>query len=280
MYSILIGSPVRQKPAILKEFLLSLEQLEKDGLQVYYFFIDDNDLAESSKLLHRFKNSAGHTAIFESKKKERYTCDKTTHYWSEHLIWKVAGFKNKIIRKALEKNHHYLFLVDSDLVLHPKTLKRLISTGKDIISTVYWTKWQPDECELPQVWLHDQYELYHKKRRETLTRREIYARQQQFLQMLKIPGTYEVGGLGACTLISRKALQGGVNFSEIKNLSFWGEDRHFCIRAAALGFSLFADTHFPAYHIYREDDIKGVEKYRQSGRANLKPDNFMERAEI
>ena len=30
----------------------------------------------------------------------------------------------------------------------------------------------------------------------------------------------------------------------------FGEDRHFCIRAAALGLSLYVDTHYPAYHIY------------------------------
>lgn len=53
----------------------------------------------------------------------------------------------------------------------------------------------------------------------------------------------------------------GVRFKEIKNLSFFGEDRHFCVRAAALGFSMFMDTHYPAYHIYRESDLKGSEKF-------------------
>src|SRR5690606_16148011 len=54
-----------------------------------------------------------------------------------------------------------------------------------------------------------------------------------------------------------------VSFSEIKNLSFWGEDRHFCIRAAALGLSLYVDTNYPAYHIYRESDLEGVWKYKE-----------------
>jgi hypothetical protein len=66
-------------------------------------------------------------------------------------------------------------------------------------------------------------------------------------------------------LISRKALVAGVSFAEIKNLSFWGEDRHFCIRAAALGFSLYVDTHFPAYHIYRESELSGIASYKTKG---------------
>src|SRR5690606_16569030 len=44
-----------------------------------------------------------------------------------------------------------------------------------------------------------------------------------------------------------------------KNISFWGEDRHFCIRAQALGFDLFVDTNYPAFHIYREDDLQVLE---------------------
>ncbi|WP_243137681.1 glycosyltransferase family 2 protein, partial [Desulfofundulus thermobenzoicus] len=69
--------------------------------------------------------------------------------------------------------------------------------------------------------------------------------------------------LGACTLISRRAMLMGVSFSEIYNLGFIGEDRHFCIRAAALGLELYADTHYPPYHIYRESDLAGLAAYKE-----------------
>lgn len=69
------------------------------------------------------------------------------------------------------------------------------------------------------------------------------------------PGIYEVGGLGACTLISSSALSSGISYDRVRNISYWGEDRHFCIRAAALGFPLFVDTHFPALHLYRDSDL-------------------------
>jgi len=62
-------------------------------------------------------------------------------------------------------------------------------------------------------------------------------------------------------LISRAALIKGVSFKPIKNLTIHGEDRFFCIRAAVLGIDLFVDTYYPAYHIYREKDLDGVQDY-------------------
>ena len=61
--------------------------------------------------------------------------------------------------------------------------------------------------------------------------------------------------------IQKIALEKDINFLEIPNLSFWGEDRHFCIRAVASGFSLYVDTSCLTYHIYRELDLVGVATY-------------------
>lgn len=78
---------------------------------------------------------------------------------------------------------------------------------------------------------------------------------------LQQPGIYEVGGLGACTLISRRAICSGVSYDMIRNISYWGEDRHFCIRAAALGIALYVDTRYPALHLYRDSDLEKVADY-------------------
>ncbi|MCM3574110.1 hypothetical protein M3172_13020 [Mesobacillus subterraneus] len=261
---VLIGSPIHQKPHILNEFLLSISRLNEKGLDITLLFIDDNNNEESSELLRKLSVSREKVIIYKSEDKESYVCDNETHRWRESLIWKVADFKNMMIKVALENNFDYLFLIDSDIVLHPNTLEHLISTEKDIISEVFWTKWKPNMPELPQVWLWDQYGLFNMNRGEKITENEMLIRQQNFISQLRKPGIYEVGGLGACTLISREALIKGVNFDVIKNLSFWGEDRHFCVRAAALGIDLYVDTNYPAYHIYRETDLgEGLDKYKK-----------------
>ncbi|SHE11376.1 CDP-glycerol:poly(glycerophosphate) glycerophosphotransferase [Chlamydia abortus] len=263
---VLIGSPVHQKPEILQNYLESLEELNKEGVAVDYFFVDDNNDHLSSGKLQTFAES-NNVFILSSFHKDQYICDNNTHHWNTDLVWKVAEFKNDIIEFAIFNDYDYLFLIDSDLVLHPKTLNKLISAEKDIISNIFWTKWTDDvQIELPQVWLKDNYTLYSFNAKEKLTQSEINQRTAEFIGKLRRPGIYKVGGLGACTLISRKALEAGVNFSEIPNISFWGEDRHFCIRAEVLGFELFVDTHYPAFHIYRESDLEKVPAFKKNNK--------------
>jgi hypothetical protein len=61
----------------------------------------------------------------------------------------------------------------------------------------------------------------------------------------------------------------GVSFSQIYNLDLWGEDRHFCIRAAALNLELNADTHYPPYHIYRESELEGLGDFKKQIGVNV-----------
>lgn len=263
-YKVLIGSPIRQKPAILAEFLEGLKHLEKGNITIDFMFVDDNELIESKILLREFSPEKAEVHVIDGEQVSVYVCDEESHHWKEALIWKVAQYKDHIIEFAKNNNYDYLFLVDSDLILHPYTLVHLVSAKKDIISEIFWTKWKPDLPPLPQVWICDQYNLFFRYRNQELSQEEANSRINGFLHCLQIPGVYEVGGLGACTLISKNALDAGVCFKEITNISFWGEDRHFCIRANALGFRLYVDTFYPAYHIYREAELKGLKEYKQS----------------
>ncbi|WP_411680362.1 glycosyltransferase [Clostridium thailandense] len=267
---VLIGSPIRQEYEILDNFIDSLKYMIKENISVEYFFIDDNDDTNSSNLLYKFSKESNESVIIEQGEKiDNYIRTGDTHYWKDNLIWKIAEYKNRIIQYSIQKSYDYLFLIDSDIILHPKTLIHLIGLNKDIISEIFWTKWKSDSVELPQIWLYNEYSLVPKKSFEVLSQAESDKRYADFIDQLKKPGTYEVGGLGACTLISKTALAKGVNFNKIYNLHFWGEDRHFCIRAAALGLKLYVNTTYPAYHIYRKEDIYGVNEFRNKCKNDL-----------
>lgn len=266
---VLIGSPVCQKPEILKEFLKSLNELKKINFEAHYMFIVDNRDAESSELLLRFSETTDNVLIKKVQNDDTYVCDNDAYHCKENLMWKVAGFKNDIIQEALVRDYDYLFLVDSDLVLHPNTVEQLISVKKDIISSIFWTQWEPHSPVVPQVWLWDENIQYEIRPGESITIEDALVRQHNFIKEMKRPGTYKVGGVGGCILISRKAIRSGVNFSPINNLSFRGEDKHFCVRAAVLGFELFVDTHYPSYHIHRDSDLDGVIEYKQKNRMEI-----------
>lgn len=263
MKRVLIASPVRQKPAILQEFLTCLQALNEKDLTLEYAFIDDHDTP--NLYLREFAENNPYVSILPGTEKSQvYYCTEQTHYWQQDIVWKVARYKDFFIQLARDKNFDYLFLVDSDLALHPNTITHLVSLNKDIVSEVYWTRWEQTLPPLPQVWLGGQYRLHEFTEGEELSAEEIAKRQNAFLNKLHCPGVYKVGGLGACTLLSATALAAGISFKKIPNLDLIGEDRHFCVRAAALGLELHADTYYPPYHMYRESELTELMSHKES----------------
>lgn len=270
MKKVLIGGPVRQKPNILKCFLDGLRNLDTNEVSVGYYFVDDNTNPDSSKLLEEFKKETNNVLIrksneFSVEKDNDYCCDNITHTWKKELIAKITTFKNDIINYAINNSFDYLFFIDSDIVLCKNTLQHLISRDVDIVSNIFWSQWFVGGPLEPQVWLQDTGSVYINDWDKPITKAEERQKRKNFFAMLKIPGMYEVGGLGACTLIKVEALKKGVNFSLVKNISFWGEDRHFCVRAAARDIKLYVDTVYPVYHIYRESYVDRVEEFKRDG---------------
>lgn len=237
---ILIAAPVHQKLHIFKEYLESLNNLLVPAdCEVDRFFILHNcedllSLIEGNSLYSIYNTDPV------------YKTDEVTHHWTDDAVSHVAGMKNCILEYARDQDYDYVFLVDTDLILHPMTLIRLMQANKDIIAEVFWTSWGPDEPEMPNAWDFNAYQFLHDRR----------------LEEWKTPGIYAVGMTGACTLIKKKVIQAGVNFSRVYNINFWGEDRHFCIRAAAQDFGIWLDTHYPCVHLYRDSEY---EKWKAGG---------------
>jgi hypothetical protein len=260
---VLIASPVRQKPVILQHFLEGLQRLDTTGLEVAYLFVDNNDDSQASQMLRAF---AGQVSAPVHRLRlpvaEPYRRTETHHHWTESLVWRLAAIKDGILHAALQHGYDYAFLVDSDLVLHPQTLRRMVGCQRDILSQVFWTVWSHDKPPLPNVWYADHYTLYRLRRGQTLEHGEQVRRTEAFLSALAFyPGVYRVSGLGACTLIARRAIEAGVRFSELRGCLHAGEDRHFCLRAESLGLHLLADTTLPPLHLYRESELPRVEGY-------------------
>lgn len=270
MTKLLIASPIRRKPTILKEFLIGLDRLDLKGLEVEYYFVDDNDSAESSELLQDFAKKHKNTYLRSASELVGDNPDfgfhkNGLHAWNNALVDRIITIKDDMFRYAKTIKADYIFLVDSDILMDPNTIKHLISRQVDIVSEIFWTEWIPGQLYSPNAWLQDEISPFINPNRENFDEWQIKRFTASFYNMLKIPGIYEVGGLGACTLISKHAIDKGVSFKLIDNVSFWGEDRHFCIRARALGLKLHIDTVYPAYHIYRDDLLSGVQNFIKNG---------------
>lgn len=267
---VLLGSPVRQKPQILEQFLRGIEDLDLQGFSLSCFFVDDNVDESSSALLRDFSKTKDVRLLcgadIATRETDKYASDSVTHFWDTDTITKIAAFKDHIIEYAIEQQYDYLFLVDSDIVLDKRTLQQLASRNVEIVSNVFWTQWKPNWQLEPQCfWMPDLSRRERAPFSGTLDLEEARQMRRDFFAKMRIPGLYRVDGLGACTLIARSALVKGVRFRIIPNLALLGEDRHFCVRAGALGIALYMDTVYPVYHIYREEYLNRVEEFRQRG---------------
>lgn len=238
---ILIGSPLKQDPNVFREYLKSLDRLViPDGVEVDRFFVV-NDCPE---VLDQLKPDE-YTVINTG---DIYTVTEQTHIWTVANLAKMSRLRDVLLERVINGGYDALFMVDTDLILHPMTLCQLISNQKDLCAEIFWTKAKPDGDEVwPNCWDVDQCAYF----------------QGSFAKWHK-PGVYRVGGTGACFLISRRAIEAGCDYSPIPCIykALNGEDRHFCIRAYAIGFEIFVDTHYPALHLYRPSDY---EKYMNGG---------------
>ncbi len=249
---ILIGSPCRTsepwQTEAFKHYLNSIDRLERpENAQIDRLFLLHNS-PHLKEIVKEGKIPGGNQYMAEVKTPDTYNCTEKTHEWKMHNLLAVAAMRNYLIATAREMDYDYYFMVDSDLVLHPKTLTKLIEAKKDIVAEAIWTRWTPEDIEAVNAWDRDTYSFYP----DMATR---------FAQFRK-PGLYQVGMTGACVLISKPVLEARVNYDHIYNVSFWGEDRAFCIRAAVHGFEIWLDTHCPPVHLYRPSEY---EKYMAKG---------------
>lgn len=265
---ILIGSPIRQKSKILKEFLLALSNCEKGNNTFEYYFIDDNIDENSLKYLIDFSKN---NKVIIKKGVDiydacgHYDASSNGHFWDNDSVQKISKYKDTIIEYAILEKYDYLMLIDSDIVIDKRSILHLISRNVDIVSNIFWTQWENNQPLSPQCFWIPSFQ----ERSDILFKQNIDSKSFQlhrnFISKLMVPGIYKVDGLGACTLISQNAMLSGVRFKEINNLASRGEDRHFCIRAGVLGFDLYLDTVYPAYHIYKEEYLDRVDEFNKFG---------------
>jgi hypothetical protein len=142
----------------------------------------------------------------------------------------VVNNRNKLVEQARELGVDYLFFVDSDIVLHVHTLRRLLGHEKDIVGATYIQREEPHRLLGKSV----DGELLH----EYLPGKPIDTN-----------ALMEVGALpGGCLLINMKvfdAMEEPIfqTPAHVTDGTPWieGEDYFFCRNARALNFSIWLD---------------------------------------
>jgi glycosyltransferase involved in cell wall biosynthesis len=248
--TVLICSLVRNREWCLDKFLEGLYSLDypKELLSFYFLLNDckDNSLEIIKKWETKYGKEYGNVEIDV----KYFNTPHTEHNWPPEVIRNMIEMRNICMDKLGDND--YIFNIDSDIqITSRELLKHLIYLDKDVVSEVFWTNWgKLHQKSLPNVWLKGHYEIT-----------------PEFLDILTYKGVYKVGGLGAITLISKRVIQKGVNYSPVISLpsNIYMEDRNFCVRCSCLGIDLWADTFYPVRHMEKEEyeinrEIEGIMK--------------------
>jgi len=253
--NVLICSLIKNREWCLNNFIDGIKKIEYDLKKISFLFILNNSIDNSKEILKQFKkemeNKCKNFKILEL----TYKDDNKEHSWTERKIAFMAHMRNMCLQRTLnfdgeenieKEDNDYCFMLDSDIIIKDgKILRHLINLDKEIISEVFWAKWNnakdKNVISLPNVWINGGYFITNK-----------------FLDTLLIKGVYKVGGLGAITLINKSAIKKGFNYTRVEFLprEIMGEDRDACCRASVLGIELWADTYFTPKHLDGPDDLK------------------------
>ena len=250
---IAVGSSIRKNLPILQAFLQSLDwQSLPPNTRILPLFVPDflGEQADAEVYLREWTTTHGGELLRGVPSAAGDFSDAgATHQWSLEATRRIAANKNRIIKRALQLNADALFLVDADLILDRTVLAQLIADEKPIVTAVYYTKWQRQTKEtqkqyaMPQVWLLNPYQLSGRGMDDAEFRTKLVNRELQ-----------RVWGFGACTLIQRRVLETGLDFSPHPDapqdgLNAW-EDRQFCWKAERMHIEAWADSHPDIFHIY------------------------------
>lgn len=251
--TIVIGSSVRKALPALSAYLASLAwQSLPPNTRIVPVFVADftPPQADAEVYLREWTLSRGGEILRSVPSAVGdFTDTGATHNWSLEATRRCAANKNKIIQRALQLGADYLFLADADLILDKQCLAQLLADEKPIVTAVYWTKWLRSTKEtqkqfsMPQVWLLNPYGLSGRGMDDAEFRTKLVSRELQ-----------RVWGFGALTLISRRVLETGLDFSPHPDapqdgLNAW-EDRQFCWKAERMHIDAWADSYPDVFHIY------------------------------
>ena len=220
---ILISTCVRQREEIFLEYLNSLNHLViPNGYVVNKFFYFYN----CPELTKHLKENEFLNAYSEKESKEI-------------VLKNYATIRTAILKKARDEKYDYLFMVDDDILLHPKTLTLLLKDNADIIGNALWIK------------IGD-------RRLEINGNKDEERGQYSNLEHFKIPGVYEIGWTQYCTLISNKIFNNpNISYYTIPDVdSSQSQEYAFCLRAKCNfpDLKILLDTRLPARSLYMENE--------------------------
>lgn len=226
MPKVAIGCPVRNRAWILPEYLAALDKI--DYPQVQFLFLENDSDDDTRWILDDWTFSRNDYADF--------ICWRTGAEAWERGDYSLNGYanlatvRNQFVKSILEyTDADYLFSVDSDVIVPPDALQRLLEHADEntiVGAAISNIPGQPLDGSTPGNFMIE--------RNGMMVHPNPYP----------LSGLLDVDVIGAVYLIPRKALESGVRYAAHPQ----GEDIAFCIKAAEMGFQMRVVTDVKCEH--------------------------------
>ena len=237
--NILVVAPIRNRAWCVQEFLAGIMKQDYPKKKLSFFFLVNDSTDATLAILNVWaeEHKKEYRNILISQVNFGDT-SKDEHTWEAQKLYRMGLMRNKCLSEI--GNNDYVFSIDSDVVLKDeRTLRHLSCLDKEVVAENVWASWgKIDNLLLPHAWRFGNFGGV----------------DSNFIALLRNKGTYKVGGVCGCELISKSAIQKGANFSRVNNLplDMGGEDRQFCTRCAVNDIYLWTDTFFTPQHLEKE----------------------------
>lgn len=299
MKKILISCPVSNRDWILPYYLNHIYDIEYDKSMIDIYWIVNNcskkdktlDMLRDFKKKHKNKYNSITIEIYNSKIifDKNFQDSRVKHIRDEKTYKWLAKLRNKILKKAISLNCDYLLSVDSDILVKPDILNRLLEHDKDIVSSLiyngylYKPKKTPKDydpikkaykypnimkdigficpiCRMENLYQNNTFINYTQKRQFCMKcKKQVETKHKLYTHIVnnrvKKPEKCPKGKLlrvdftGACILISNEVCK-KAKYDVNKT---YGEDEPFCFSARDVGFELWCDVSVYSQHIMSKD---------------------------
>lgn len=187
----------------------------------------------------------------------------------EKNMLRLISSRNKILDYAIQKNYDYLLMLDSDVMVPSRILKKLLSENKDVISGLYFNKLNlggpfqtvpiaynfVTQEEFDELKINgDLPEEASKKEdlRRYLTNEEIDSKKAIEVRLAS----------GGCLLLSKKAFNSGAIYGLEKRFKIeTSDDVYLFNRLKEKGFKIYCDTSLICDHRIQGKYSEGKRHY-------------------
>lgn len=255
---IVISCPVSNRGKFLPYFLDNLYKLDYPKKLITFYFLINNSHDDTESILLNFKScyESEYNSInidyYKKNKNVPLDCrvkDIRVKFTYRHL----AQLRNRILQYVSSSDADFLFSVDSDIMVKPDTLKKLLSHDKDIVSSLIWNGYIKNPSN-PYLYPN----ILIRKENNTFTHvSNWYVKNAPVLTESKL---IEIDATGAICLISKE-----VASNTQYGFHSQGEDIFWSIDCKNKGYKLHCDLSAYCEHLMSEELLeKYIEKNYKS----------------